>query len=88
MQYRNLMAKGPKKMLWGKEHIDRIGYHNYEEILREDRAMYDWMNGKCVNYSLLFQPRIFHLCVLNFLTYQYIYLRFGHFWVCYNQQHA
>ena len=58
MQYRNLMAKGPKKMLWGREHIDRIGYHNYEEILREDRAMYDWMNGKCVNYSLLFQPRI------------------------------
>ena len=46
MQYRNLMAKGPKKMLWGKEHIDQIGYHDYEEILRKDRAMYDWMNGK------------------------------------------
>ena len=39
------MADGPKKMLWGKEHIDNIGYHDYEEILSDAQAMYDWING-------------------------------------------
>ena len=45
MQYRTLMEKGPKKILWGKEHIDKIGYHNYDDILVNPRAMYDWING-------------------------------------------
>ena len=58
IQYRNLMADGPKKMLWGKEHIDNIGYHDYEEILSDAQAMYDWINGKFANYILVFQPRI------------------------------
>ena len=52
------MADGPKKMLWGKEHIDNIGYHDYEEILSDAQAMYDWINGKFANYILVFQPRI------------------------------
>ena len=64
------MADGPKKMLWGKEHIDNIGYHDYEEILSDAQAMYDWINGKFANYILVFQPRIklVYLSVFIFLN--------------------
>ena len=40
------MAKGPKKMLWGVEHINEIKYHKYESIIGQPQAMYDWINGK------------------------------------------
>jgi hypothetical protein len=40
------MATGPKKILWGKEHIDDIRYHNYDSIINQPRVMYDWINGK------------------------------------------
>ena len=33
-------------MLWGKEHIDGIRHHNYDEILATPGSMYDWLNGK------------------------------------------
>ena len=46
MTHRKLMAIGPKKMLWGKEHIDEIRHHNYDEILATPGSMYDWLNGK------------------------------------------
>ena len=40
------MAKGPKKVLWGKEYLDNIRYHEYNSIINNPRAMYDWINGK------------------------------------------
>ena len=46
MQARCLMATGPKKILWGNEHIDDIRYHKYESIINQPRVMYDWINGK------------------------------------------
>ena len=54
MQLRSLMAKGPKKMLWGKKHIDNIRYHKYDSIIRDPQSMYDWINGKYL--QLIFVP--------------------------------
>ena len=51
-QWRHLMAKGPKKVLWGKEYLDNIRYHKYDSIIDNPREMYDWINGK--KYSLIF----------------------------------
>ena len=48
MQSRSLMATGPKKILWGKEHIDDIRYHNYASIINQPRVMYDWINGNYI----------------------------------------
>ena len=45
MKSRSLMVKGPKKILWGKEQIDDIRYHNYDSIITQPRVMYDWING-------------------------------------------
>ena len=42
---RRLMAKGPRKILWGSEHQNEIKYHNYKTIISQPQAMYDWING-------------------------------------------
>ena len=48
------MAKGPKKMLWGRKHIDNIRYHKYDSIISDPQSMYDWINGKYL--QLIFMP--------------------------------
>ena len=47
-QKRNLMAKGPVKLVWGSEHQENIKYHNFKEILKDDQALYSWIYGKVI----------------------------------------
>ena len=42
---RNSMAKGPKKELWGSEHQADIRYHNFENIVNDEKALLSWITG-------------------------------------------
>ena len=48
------MAKGPAKLVWGSEHQENIKYHNFEEVVHDDQALYSWIHGNFVatNFSV------------------------------------
>ena len=48
-QKRNLMAKGPAKLVWGSEHQENIKYHNFEQVVHDDRALYSWIHGRLLH---------------------------------------
>ena len=86
MKHRKLMAIGPKKMLWGKEHIDEIRHHNYDEILATPRSMYDWLNGKFQPFNREERQSKDIRIIYKFLIQcQFMFFRFVYFWICNNQ---
>ena len=42
------MSNGPKKILWGSEHQKNIKYHDFDEIVNDDHALYSWLYGKYI----------------------------------------
>ena len=42
---RNSMANGPKKELWGSEHQADIQYHNFDNIVNDEKALLSWITG-------------------------------------------
>ena len=40
------MADGPEKEIWGSEHQNNIKYHNFENIIVQEHALYSWLHGK------------------------------------------
>ena len=41
---RQLLAKGPKKKLWGSDY--QIKRHNFNEVVNRDLELFMWLRGK------------------------------------------
>ena len=42
---RKLMTDGPKKILWGSEYQENIRYHDFDNVIKDDQALYSWLHG-------------------------------------------
>ena len=40
------MASGPEKKLWGSEHQNDIKRHDFNDIIKDNEALYTWLHGK------------------------------------------
>ena len=82
---RKLMASGPEKKLWGSEHQNDIKRHDFNDIIKDNEALYRWLHGK----SKAIRRKMFGTS--KFTIFQYkpcqlvfnIYFRSCGFWILY-----
>ena len=48
---RKLMASGPEKKLWGSEHQNDIKRHDFNDIIKDNEALYTWLHGKSKKFG-------------------------------------